>query len=234
MKKPIATLCLLCVSCLALVLAAWPGMAPGALTSTPFSQVWETDGTVSATTLATAPAITDFSPTWGPVGTDVILEGTNEGTDFFGVTAVTFNGASSHNWTIWTASGPSGTLVTRIRATVPHDASSGPIAVIIPSGTITSDTSFTVGTVPPPPSITKLKPGSASRGALVTISGTDFGAARGTSAVKFGSKACTKYVSWSATKIKCRVPMKAKYGVLKVTVTTTAGKSNTMSFTVKR
>jgi len=51
--------------------------------------------------------------------------------------------------------------------------------------------------------------------------------------VKFGSKACTTYVSWSATQIKCKVPATAKYGAVQVTVATAAGKSNAMSFTVK-
>jgi len=83
------------------------------------------------------------------------------------------------------------------------------------------------------PAITKLLPASGKRGAFVTISGTDFGAARGTSSVKFGAKKCAQYVSWSATRIKCRVPAQAKYGAVNVTVTTTAGKSNAKRFTVK-
>jgi uncharacterized protein (TIGR03437 family) len=52
--------------------------------------------------------------------------------------------------------------------------------------------------------------------------------------VKFGAKTCTKYVSWSATQIKCKVPAAAKYGSLKVTVTTGGGASNAKSFTVRR
>ncbi len=52
--------------------------------------------------------------------------------------------------------------------------------------------------------------------------------------VKFGSVKCTKYVSWSDGRITCKVPAKAKLGALKVTVTSATGKSNSMSFTVKR
>jgi hypothetical protein len=85
-----------------------------------------------------------------------------------------------------------------------------------------------------PPKIVKLKPPSAKRGATVTISGSGFGASQGTSTVKFGSKSCATYVSWSAAQITCQVPAKAKYGTVKVTVTTTAGKSNGKSFKVKR
>ena len=52
--------------------------------------------------------------------------------------------------------------------------------------------------------------------------------------MKFGAKKCTKYVSWSAAKITCKVPAKAKFGKQTVKVTTTVGTSNAKSFTVKR
>ncbi len=81
--------------------------------------------------------------------------------------------------------------------------------------------------------LAKLKPASGKRGAIVTVTGTGFGAKSGASSVKFGATKCAKYLSWSATQIKCTVPAKAKYGKVSVTVTTTAGKSNAMSFTVK-
>ena len=84
------------------------------------------------------------------------------------------------------------------------------------------------------PRITKREPASAKRGALVSITGTDFGVAPGTSSVKFGSKTCTTYLSWSNGQITCKVPKTAKFGVVKVTVTTAAGTSNAKRFTVKR
>lgn len=87
---------------------------------------------------------------------------------------------------------------------------------------------------PPAPEITGLKPFAGRRGALVTIAGTGFGATRDAGAARFGATRCTKYVSWSDAQIRCRVPMKARFGTLKVTVTTTAGKSNARSFKVKR
>jgi hypothetical protein len=87
---------------------------------------------------------------------------------------------------------------------------------------------------PPAPRITKLTPVSGKRGALVTITGAHFGASQGISSVKFGSKAVTKYVSWSDTQIKCRVSAKASVGAAKVTVATSAGTSNTVLFRVKR
>lgn len=80
------------------------------------------------------------------------------------------------------------------------------------------------------PKIARLKPASAKRGATVIITGSEFGVKRGTSYVKFGAKKCTKYVSWRDGRIKCRVPAKAKFGLLKVRVTTTVGTSNAKSF----
>jgi len=87
---------------------------------------------------------------------------------------------------------------------------------------------------PPKPVISKLRPASGRRGALVTVSGTGFGTKRGTSYVKFGATKCTKYVSWSSTRIKCRVPAKAKLGKQKVTVRTAGGTSGARSFRVRR
>ena len=84
------------------------------------------------------------------------------------------------------------------------------------------------------PTITGLGPASAKRGGLVTISGTNLGAAQGAGAVRFGGAECARYVSWSATRIRCKVPATARYGKVSVVVTTTAGASNAMSFTVKR
>jgi hypothetical protein len=52
--------------------------------------------------------------------------------------------------------------------------------------------------------------------------------------VTFGNKRCTTYISWSATRISCKVPAQARFGPVKVTVTTKAGVSNARDFTVKR
>lgn len=84
------------------------------------------------------------------------------------------------------------------------------------------------------PVLTRVSPTSARRGVIVTINGAGFGAKRGAGSVKFGATKCTKYVLWSKTRIKCKVPAKAKFGIVKVTVKTTAGKSNARNFTVKR
>jgi photosystem II stability/assembly factor-like uncharacterized protein len=84
------------------------------------------------------------------------------------------------------------------------------------------------------PVISGLSPSSARRGAVVTVKGRGFGAARGAGTVRFGAAVCTAYVSWSAGAIRCRVPAKAALGAVKVTVTTAAGASNARSLRVKR
>ena len=84
------------------------------------------------------------------------------------------------------------------------------------------------------PAITRLKPKAGKRGAVVTIKGTAFGATRGRTVVKFGKAKVKKYVSWSDTKIKVKVPRKARFGKDKVTVTTAGGKSAARNFRVKR
>jgi uncharacterized delta-60 repeat protein len=88
--------------------------------------------------------------------------------------------------------------------------------------------------VPVRPGLTRLSPTSGKRGITVTITGKAFTARRGTSYVKFGTAKVAKYVSWSATRIKCRVPARARYGRLKIVVVTAGGTSNSKTFTVKR
>ena len=80
------------------------------------------------------------------------------------------------------------------------------------------------------PVLTQLSPAKGAIGATVTLTGTGFGAARGTSAVKFGAKTVTKYVSWSATRIKVKVPKDTAKGTVKVTVKTSAGTSAAKTF----
>ena len=85
---------------------------------------------------ATAPTITSFTPSTGPIGTVVTVTGTN----YSGVTSVKFNGLVSA--TITNISD------TSLKATVPAGASTGKITVIASGGTTTSTTNFTV-THPP-------------------------------------------------------------------------------------
>ena len=69
-----------------------------------------------------------------------------------------------------------------------------------------------------------------------TVSETVLGKAlKGVARVRYHlSTKVGKYVSWSNTRIVCRVPRKAKFAKLKVKVTTVGGASSSRSFTVKR
>jgi hypothetical protein len=81
--------------------------------------------------------------------------------------------------------------------------------------------------------IEKLRPTSARRGGRVIIQGSGFGATRAAGFVRFGSVKCARYLTWSKTRITCRVPARSRYGRLRVRVTTAAGPSNARGFFVK-
>ena len=105
----------------------------------------------------TAPTLTSFSPTSGPVGALVTVNGTG----FSGVTRVTFNGTSATFTPV---------SATQLTATVPSGASSGRIAVTTASGTGTSTASFTVTSITPARlTITGFSPTSGRVGTQVTI-----------------------------------------------------------------
>ncbi len=77
------------------------------------------------------PVIIDFSPPTGGNGDTVVITGTN----FTSASAVTFNGAGA-TFTVDSS--------TQITATVPANATSGPISVTTPNGTALSSSSFVV------------------------------------------------------------------------------------------
>ncbi|HWC44534.1 MAG TPA: IPT/TIG domain-containing protein [Casimicrobiaceae bacterium] len=77
-------------------------------------------------TATAAPAITSISPTSGPVGTLVTINGSG----FTGATSVRFGGSVAAVFTVVSD--------TRITTTVPTGASSGGITVTTPGGSATS------------------------------------------------------------------------------------------------
>jgi hypothetical protein len=128
-------------------------------------------GTIASGTNFTptsATSITSFTPTSGPVGTSVVITGTN----LLGVTSVKFNGVTA------TFSANTATSVT---AVVPTGATTGPIVVVDTAGTATSTTSFTVTTGPVTRSVSGFgfQPNSRVSG-TVTVTG--------------GSSACHSFV----------------------------------------
>ena len=93
-------------------------------------------GVLLNTTVFATPTITSFSPTTGPVGTQVTITGTN----LTGATAVRFNGTAASSFVVNSA--------TSITAVVAAGTTTGLVTVTTPSGTATSATNFVVRVAP--------------------------------------------------------------------------------------
>jgi hypothetical protein len=161
------------------------------------------------------PILQSISPTSGPVGTLVGLNGLNFGSSG----TVTFNGVNAN---ILSYSS------TFIQAYVPTGATTGP-AQVHTSGGNSGGITFTVTTLPPP-TITSLTPNTGPTGTSVVIAGTNFGTAQNTSTVKFNGVPAS-VTSWSPTSITATVPPTAMTGPVIVTVNGVASNSNTFTVT---
>jgi len=169
---------------------------------------------VSFTVLPT-PSISSLSPTSGAAGTPVTITGTNFGSTQ-GTGTVAFNGTPA-TVMVWGAAS--------IAVTVPSGATTGNV-IVYASGVNTNGKMFTVV---PTPTITNLSPTSGPIGTPVTITGTNFGTAQGTSTVTFNGTPAAA-APWNATSIVAQVPTGATTGNVVVTVSGVA--SNGSSFTV--
>ena len=171
---------------------------------------------VSATSFVVGvpPTITSFTPATGPVGSTVVITGTN----FTAASQVTFAGT---NAPVFSVNSP-----TQITVTVPIRAVTGAISVVTPLGTATSATSFTI---PAAPAITSFTPTTGPIGAVVTINGSNF---TGATRVTFNGTAALVFTVVSATQITATVPTGATTGRLTVTTPNGIAVSNT-SFTVQ-
>ena len=163
-----------------------------------------------AFTVILPPTITSFSPTAGVAGRIVTINGTN----LAAPTGVTFNGTSA---TTITPVSP-----TQVKATVPAGAQTGPISLTNLAGQTTSVASFRVT-----PKLASFAPISGIRGSQTQITGTTF---TGATAVKFGSIAASNYTVDDDSHITVTVPNTATTS--NITVTTPAGNSNALAFTV--
>jgi subtilase family serine protease len=156
------------------------------------------------------PTVTSFSPTSGAVGTSVTINGTN----FTGVTAVKFNTTAATTYTVNSA--------TKITATVPSGATTGPISVSNGDGTGTSASSFTVtgggGGGGSAPKITGFSPAYGFTGSRVIINGSNF---TGATSVKLGT-ASASFTVTSPSRITATVPALSR-GTYKWSVTTPGG-----------
>jgi len=166
-----------------------------------------------------APSVTSLSPTSGPVGTAVTINGANFGATQ-GMGNIKFNG---------TLATPSSWSASSLVVSVPNGATTGNV-VVTANSQPSNGVPFTVTTAAPAaPSITSVSPGTGPVGATVTIAGSNFGSTQGTSSVRFNGTAATP-TSWSATSIAVPVPSGATTGNVVVTVNGAA--SNGAPFTV--
>jgi hypothetical protein len=141
--------------------------------------------------------IDNVFPGSGPVGTQVQINGSGFGATQTGNTAA-FNSVSAAIVT-WSD--------TQIVATVPTTAITGPVKVTVGGVGSNADVYFTV----PTPRITGLSPTSGVVGTQVTISGSGFQTAMGSSAIRFNGFWAT-VVSWSDTQIVAKVPDRTSTG----------------------
>ena len=137
-----------------------------------------------------------------------------------GATEVTFNGVAA---TVFSVNNE-----IEITATVPSGATTGPIAVTTPRGTVTSAASFTVTVPTPAPTLNSFTPVSGLVGTTVTLIGTDL---TGATEVAFHGTAATVFSVDNASQITATVPAGATTGT--IAVTTPGGTAvSAASFTV--
>jgi hypothetical protein len=162
-------------------------------------------------------AITTVSPTSGKIGTLVTIMGTDFGAER-GTSYVKFGTVKATSYTSWSD--------TQIICKVPAGSAGAVNLSVTTEGGTSNLKPFKVT-----PFMSAISPKSGASGTVVTVTGTGFGATRGTSYVSFGSVKATSYVSWSATQVKVKVPTGAS-GAINLSVTTGGGKSNLLAFKI--
>jgi hypothetical protein len=161
----------------------------------------------AAYTVAPGPHVTSFSPTTGTQGTDVKIRGTG----FIAGDKVTFGSSAQESVTFDSA--------TQIEATVPADATPGPVTVSDTVGASSSKQTFTPIFQP---TLSSLSPSPGTRvGGTLTLAGTHLS---GTTAVAFsGTAKPVKPKVLSDSELTVVVPKGAASG--NITVTNAAGTS---------
>ena len=149
----------------------------------------------SPRSLLVMPAIDAFTPSSSSTGAHITISGRS----FLGASAVKFGGIGAG----YHIDSP-----TRITATVPNNAGTGPISITSPGGTGTSTNPFHVL-----PRLTSFSPTSGKVGATVTLYGSGLNNATG---VRFNGVGAT-ITSDTATQVKVVVPTGATSGLLTVT-----------------
>ncbi len=178
---------------------------PAAATSGPITVTTTNGSFTTVSNFFLPPAISSFTPLFGNVGTSVSLQGSN----FTYASAVSFSGIAA-NFTVVNN--------TRITATVPSGATTGPISVTTPGGSASAVAAFYL-----PPVISGLNPANGFPLTQVTVSGTNFLQA---TAVKFNGVSASYSVS-NNNRIVATVPATATTGAISVTAPGGTGTSGT-------
>jgi large repetitive protein len=155
---------------------------------------------LSAQAQSTRVSISGFSPTSGPPGTSVLIQGAN----FTGVREVRFENSPAV-FTVLSS--------IRISATVPLDATSGPINIIAVNSSASSTAHFLVT-----PRITSFFPETGVAGETITIFGANF---TGAHTVRFNGRNAASFFVAGPGQINAVVPTGATSGP--ITVTTPVG-----------
>ena len=109
---------------------------------------------------------------------------------------------------------------TRIQVRVPTGARTGNLQVVTARGTDTIRLTITS------PWIRTVSPQTGRANTLVSVTGSNFGASRGSSSVRIGSAAIPSFSAWSSSRIQFRIPVNMRSGNL--SIRTTEGTSNTL------
>lgn len=172
---------------------------PASATTGPI-RVVSAQGTANSTNalvVTRAPVITGFSPSFGIAGVQVIISGIN----FQDVKGVSFNGIS--------ATGFGKPAENQINASVPANATTGPIRVTNAFGVGVSAQTFLITRAP---IITNLSLTILKAGDILTVSGANF---IGASVVKFNGKDAVPSVV-ADSQLHVTVPVGAKSGAISV------------------
>ena len=193
-------------------IVGWYGTAP--LSTAPVQVVTGGQTGVSSASFlvsTAAPTIGSFTPTTGPAGSQVVISGQN----FVNTPAfdkVTFAGVQA---TVNSAT------PTQLIATVPAAATSGPIAVLVHDGAVTTSTNFTV-TGAPAGDVLLFSPASGPVGTVVKLVGFDGTTYGPSAAILFNGVASTNvYYDFSSVNgytsdISAVVPAGATSGPIKL------------------
>ena len=186
-------------------------VVPPAATSGPIA-VTNTLGTAaSSASFVVKPVIRSFSPTTGPMGTVVTINGTG----FSGATRVSINDDPPTAFIIVSSN--------LIQATVLGGATSGKVKVTTPQYGAVTTTNFTVASTAPPV-INYFSPLSGPVGAYIMLYGANF---TGTTAVTYNGTTAAPFEGISDTVLETIVPAGATSGPIKVTNTAGSVTSST-------